>query len=94
MNAQKPIATWPNIDLQPLWGPYLNGWYCSSGILEWRIGSVLLQLQHFIASKIEYAHLGAPDVMKSKRTKHRVIIEPEGSSRGSPMLQGLPSAHL
>lgn len=65
MDVRKPIVTQHSIALQPVWGPNPNG---LRGILEWRRCSGLLRLQHFIASKIEYAHLGAPDVMKSKGT--------------------------
>lgn len=55
--------------LSPVWGKYLNGFSCCScNIVIWRMCSVLLWLQHFIASEIEYAHLGVPDVTKSKGT--------------------------
>lgn len=63
-----PIVTWPSIDSLLVWGPEPNGLCCSSVIPEWRMCSGLLRLLHFIASKIAYAHLGEPDVMKSKGT--------------------------
>ena len=67
-DVRMPIVTWPSTDWQPVWGADPNGLCCLGGVPERRTRSGLLRLQHFIASKIEYAHLGEPDVMKSKGT--------------------------